>query len=194
MRMAKPTGTLKLSLDEVSQTINLSEIAGVDLSNDPSLVNQIGQDIIDYMVARVQDGKGIGGVTLKAPYSKDYLSSDIAKAYDKKADPINMTLTGDMLGSIDLVNDDADKLKIAIDGSDVDTKKAYNHNVGDTVPRRPFFGVDKSELEDILAAHQDDIQAIKDEKANTKQSILDGLQQQSLIDIINNVNFLGSDV
>ena len=189
--MAKAAGTLKLSLDEVSQTINLSKEAGIDLSNDPSLINSIGQDIIDYMVQRTEAGKAIGGnKDLKKPYSIAYIKSAEFKAFGKKPNEVNMTLTGDMLGAIDLTNTDSDKLKIEI-VEDLQVKKSFNHNTGDTVPKRDFFGITASELDDILAKHSDEIDNIKNELVNTKQSILESITQSKLIDIINKLTITG---
>lgn len=186
--MAKPVGSLKLSIDEVSQKIDLSKEAGVDLSRDPNLVNQIGQEIIDYMLERTANGRGIGGVKLKSPYSKAYADSPEFKAYGKTKNEVNMALTGDMLGSIDITNDSPDKLIIAIDGTDTDTKKAYNHNVGDTLPKRPFFGIDQSELDSIMANHEDDFAALKQDVSNTKDAIKRANLQENLIDIFKNIN------
>jgi hypothetical protein len=186
--VAKPIGSLKLSLDEVSQTINLSKEAGIDLSDDPVLVNEIGQEIIDFMVDRAKDGRGLGGVKLKSPYSKAYSESLEFKAHDKNKNEVNMTLTGDMLGSIDLIENDPDKLKIAI-AEDDEVPKAYNHNVGDTVPKRPFFGVDKSELENILANYESEFKALKDDKEETKRRVREGVAQRSLINIARGLVF-----
>lgn len=185
--MAKAVGNLKLSLDEVSQTIDLSAEAGVDLSRDPSLVRQIGQEIIDFMVERSQNGRGLGGVKLKSPYSKAYQESLEFKAFGKSATDVNMTLTGDMLGSIDIGDDSPDALKIQVE-DDLQIKKSYNHNVGDTLQKRPFFGVDSSELQGILSSHKDDFDSLKQDIEQTKQSIRESNQQQQLIDIFNQMD------
>ena len=49
----------------------------------------------------------------------------------------NMELTGDMLGELDLDYDE-DSFTIFIDDPD-EAIKAFNHNTGDTVPKRPFI-------------------------------------------------------
>lgn len=191
--MAKPIGNLKLSLDEVSQTINLSKEAGIDLSDDPALVNEIGQEIIDFMVDRAKDGRGLGGVKLKSPYSKEYSESLEFKAFGKNKSEVNMTLRGDMLSSIDLVNDDPSKLKIAI-AEDDEIPKAYNHNVGDTVPKRPFFGLDKSELEEILSNYESDFKSLREDKEETKKRIREGSALNQLLNLVRGVAFNEDDV
>ena len=186
--MAKAVGSLKASLDELSQTINLSKEAGVDLSNDPVLVNEIGQEIIDYMVDRAKDGRGLGGEKLKSPYSKEYSESLEFKAFGKSRNEVNMTLTGDMLGAIDIADDSADRLKIAIVEDD-QVPKAYNHQVGDTVPRRTFFGLTKEELDEVLSNYKDEFNQIKEDRADTVRRIREGLAQRSLINIARNLGF-----
>ena len=52
-------------------------------------------------------------------------------------DKANMQLTGDMLGELDLDYDE-DSFTIFIDDPD-EAVKAFNHNTGDTVPKRPFI-------------------------------------------------------
>lgn len=138
----------KITLSKFEQEIDLKELFGVDLSDDDSLKQAIGQFLIDRMLERVDSGKGIGGVKLKSPYSKEYSKSLEFKAAGKSRGKVNMSLTGDMLASIDLLSTDGNKIKIGIE-DDSQIPKAYNHQTGDTVPARPFFGFTKSELADI---------------------------------------------
>lgn len=185
-------GKIKLSQTEVSQTINLNEIVKTDLSLDPALVNKIGQDIIDLIRSRTESGKEIGGERdLKKPYSESYSDSLPFKAAGKSKNKIDMTLTGDMLGSIDLAENDPESLKIEVDPSQA--PKAYNHNVGDTVPKRPWFGVTRDELMEILDRHKEDISAIKEDRADVIQSLRTGNQQQTLIDVFRRNGFFGDD-
>ena len=60
-----------------------------------------------------------------------------------------MFLEGDMLDSMSRVRDEERRntVKIAIGESEV--PKAYNHQKGDTLPKRTFFGLTDSEARDI---------------------------------------------
>jgi hypothetical protein len=150
----------KATLERVSQTIDLNEIVGSDISKDEKLVTKIGQSIIDYMEQRVEDGLGYGRKKLKSPYSKSYASSLDFTAAGKSKNHVNMRLSGDMLASIDIVETNGAKVTIAIEGDQA--PKAFNHQTGDTLPKREFFGVTKDEVKKyILEEFKSEIEAKK---------------------------------
>ena len=141
--------------NRVEQKIELKELfRGIDFKND-DIKEYIGEAIIDYIRERTQAGQGIkfsddgkgSSVTLKK-YSKAYVESDDFKAFGKSKDEVNMTLTGDMLGLMDVVDVGRDTITIGWNDED-QIGKAFNHITGDTVPARPFFGVSKSELNEL---------------------------------------------
>ena len=80
-----------------------------------------------------------------------YQKSADFKAAGKSASPVNMRLSGDMLGSIDLAID-GDKLLIGIPSEE--SPKAHGHMTGQegsgNLPKRQFFGVTKKEFDEIL--------------------------------------------
>jgi hypothetical protein len=177
---------LKLSLSEVSQTIDLKEITGVDLSKDPALRREIGQTVIDYIRERTADGKAIGGNRdLKKPYSERYTDTPEFKAADKSRNEINMSLTGSMISDLDILAERGSKIKIGFTDT-TETLKAYNHNTGDTVPKRDFFGVTEKEMSEILKPYAKDIDKIKEEptKQQTTTTVAD-----ILIDIVKRTDF-----
>ena len=152
--MAKP----KITKNNVEQTIDLEELFGVSFKNAPALKEAIGQKIIDKIVKRTEAGKAIGGkVNLKKPYSKAYVKSTEFKAHGKSKSKINMKLTGDMLGLMDIKKQTGNTITIGWDKSDGQDGKAYNHTVGDTVPKRPFFGLSSKELNDIKKENKSDV-------------------------------------
>jgi len=150
--MKKP----KVSLSEVSQTIDLSEFLDATYTEAEKL--EIGQALIDRMVERVSEGKGLRfdsrsnaeEIKLKSPYSKTYAESLDFKAAGKSKNKVNMALTGDMLADITVENLPGAKIKLTFN-DETETAKAYNHMVGDTVPQRPFFGVTKDDVEDAIS-------------------------------------------
>lgn len=142
--MSKPI----VELDKVEQTIELDEIFGIDFSDKRELKEYIGQLMLDKIRERTANGIGINGRPLKAPYSKTYSESMEFKAFGKSKGKVNMTLSGDMLGLMDIVDMDDNKITIGWD-DDTEIAKAYNHNAGDTVPKRPFFGLNDKELKEI---------------------------------------------
>jgi hypothetical protein len=154
--MARLPTNINLSEDEVSQTINLKDWMGVDFSSDPNLVRQIGQACIDYMTKRVDDNKGLGNEKLKSPYTKTYADSLDFQAAGKSKNDVNMKLSGDMLGSIDL-EESGNSFKIFIPSDE--SPKAYGHMTGfkghPTIPegkyKRQFFGLTKEEFKKEIA-------------------------------------------
>lgn len=150
----------KATLEKLSQTINLNEVIGSDISGDEKLVSKIGQAIIDYMDTRVEDGLGLGRKKLKSPYSKDYSESLNFKAAGKSKGHVNMRLSGDMMASVDILETIGSKVTIGIEGDQA--PKAFNHQTGDTLPKREFFGVTKDEIKKyILDEFKDEIKAKK---------------------------------
>jgi len=147
----------KVSKKQVSQTINLRDEFGVSFRGKDSLKQAIGQALIDKMLARISKGGGMNfgsggrGTPFNlngVPYSKSYKKSLGFKAEGKKTSPVNMELTGDMLGTMDVVKVEGNKITIGWDSGDNENLKAFNHIKGDTLPKRPFFGLNKKEISD----------------------------------------------
>ena len=130
---------IKETKKEISQTINLKELLG--RSPTPQERVSIGQDLIDRILERTESGKSLSGHKFKA-YSKEYKDSLDFQAFGK-TNRVNMTLTGDMLASIDILKETKDTITIGIAGDEA--PKAFNHQTGDTVPKRRFFGVTKGD-------------------------------------------------
>lgn len=179
--MAKVHG-LNLDVNEVSQTLDLEKLTGVDTSIDQDLQNEIAQATIDYIKARVIDeNKGIGGVKLKAPYTKTYQDSLDFQAAGKSASDINMTLSGDMLGAMDVMADAGPLVLIGID-DDAQSAKAYGHQTGFKGHpneaklkkyKREFFGITDAEFKNnVLPQFQDRIDNIKEREPSERQSLI----------------------
>ena len=185
----------KVTKSTIEQEIDLGEIFGIDATDAPALKNALAQAIIDHIVSRTQDGKGMRfggygsgtGLKLKSPYSKEYQESLEFKAAGKKATEVNMTLTGDMLASLDVISTRGNKIKIGI-SDDLQILKAFNHITGDTVPERPWFGVNRDELEQIGGNFSSDFSRLR-------TSDIVNSRQQKLLDFIDRLTeSQGADV
>ena len=87
-----------------------------------------------------------------------------------------MTASGDMLGLMDIVQEKANSITIGWD-DETETKKAYNHNFGDTVKKRPFFGLTKGELSELVSALKPDVRrAAKAAKNDDEQELIDAIK------------------
>lgn len=152
---------LKLTESEVSQTIDLKKLLGVDVSDYPEIKEAIGQAIIDLIVSRTESGKDIAGNSFDS-YSKEYKNSLAFKAFGK-TNKVNLTQSGDMLAFMDIVESKGNTIKIGW-ADDEENAKAYNHNTGDTVPKRAFFGVTDSDLKKISDEFKPDLKKSKSDE------------------------------
>lgn len=152
---------------EVSQTIDLEEITGVDLSDETALKERIATAIIETIQSRTEKGESVFGGTL-GNYSESYKKSlDFIAA--GKSNPVNLYLSGDMINSMDLLEDDGSTLKIGF-RDELENAKAYGHmtgmkgnpNLEGKVKKRVFFGVTQSDLKNnILRAFKSELIAVE---------------------------------
>lgn len=188
--MAKPKGLI-VEQDLVAQEFDLESITGVDFSDDPDLLENIGNEIKDYITNRViSKNQGYGGQKLRSPYSKSYQNSIEFDLFGKSATDINMTMTGDMLGAINIITAEGSDLLIGID--DQNAAKAHGHMTGKNgeVPKmkREFFGVTIDELKKkVLSKFSSDIKELKSEQQ--KESTRTVADFQTVEQQINSTNF-----
>lgn len=153
----------KVTKSLIEQVVDLSEVAaGVDFSQSKSLKLAIGESLAEIIRERASSGKGVDGgnvVKLKSPYSKTYAESLEFLAAGKSKGDVNMTLTGDMLASIQVQDRGGNKIALYIDGEE-NTLKAFNHQTGDTVPKRPFFGLVEKDLRTVAVDFSSEIDSI----------------------------------
>ena len=148
--LARLPSNITLEIDEVSQTIDQTWLRGIE---DEETLEAIGQATIDYIRERASKGLGLGGETMKpTKYSESYQNSPDFKAAGKSSSPVNMRLSGDMLGSLDLLVE-GDRLTIGLPADE--SPKAHGHMTGQEgqgpLPKRQFFGVTRKEFDQILS-------------------------------------------
>lgn len=171
----------KITLERIEQEIDLEKLFGVDLSDNEAIKSAVGQVLIDRMLARVEGGVGYGGQKLKSPYSKAYSESLEFKAAGKSRTKVNMTLTGDMLASVN-VKSDGSKVVLYVDESEV--PKAYNHLTGDTVPKRNWFGFTRDELKSLRKEFAPQIRRAKElDDSGGSDRLMNDLAQELLDEI-----------
>ena len=99
---------------------------------------------IEQINQRTLSNESVNGGSF-ANYSPKY-----AEKKGVSVDAVDLFLEGDMLDSLDYeINEDRGTVKIFVNG-DLQKKKGYNHHVGDTLPRRSWFGVTPSEVESLV--------------------------------------------
>jgi hypothetical protein len=132
----------------MKQTINLKNRLG----RKPTLEELIefGEAAIEQINARTLSGETVNGSSF-APYSEDY-----AKQKGVSRNSVDLFLDGDMLGALDFdVDDERGVVEIKVVG-DLEVKKGYNHHVGDTLPKRPWFGITTDEVNSLIANFADE--------------------------------------
>lgn len=192
--MAKIKG-LNLTKRDVSQTINLEEMFGVSFQGEKALRMAIAQKVIDYIVKRTQEGKDISGKNL-AKYHPDYVASAEFELAGKSKNEVNMTLTGNMLAQLDMLSDSPNTIRIGWDDNN-EILKAYNHNIGDTVTKREFFGITSKEAKEvILEEFEKDIESLKRGGDNRKTigDILGDAFKTRAVDTVDNLEIRFFDV
>lgn len=150
----------KYSKKEVSQKFNLKQLLGYSPSEDQK---KLFYDlVVDKIVERSTSGKDINNRKFKK-YTAEYA--------DKKGvsrDSVNMVLEGNMLSSFESSQGlQPNVVKVKMEEG-VETLKSYNHNVGDTLPKRQFFGIKEGkDLQKIVK----DVDGLKPQQ-NLKESSL----------------------
>src|SRR5689334_18399124 len=72
---------------------------------------QLADDIIEFIVARTEKGRDVDGDSFP-PYSEAYIKSLAFKIGGKSARKVNLTLSGDMLAAIEVLESKRGKLTI----------------------------------------------------------------------------------
>jgi hypothetical protein len=115
---------------------------------------KIADELIEVMVGEAVDGRGLYGKRRRKfpKYSKKYY---------KYPDPVDLTLQGDMLEAIELLDTTDDSLVIGFkDGTEENAKADGNirGTYGKQRPRpgkaRPFLGVTIKEVSEVLDSYE----------------------------------------
>jgi hypothetical protein len=175
--MAKPYKEV-ISESKMELEISLDELFGTKVPNDQALREAIGQSVIDTIVNRTQSNKALNGKPFKE-YSDEYKKSNQFDVYGK-SDEVTLTLTGDMLGTLDIKAQSRGVIKIGWD-DDTQNAKAYNHHTGDTVKRRPFFGLTNDELSNIKKEFKDQVEAESPIRTQRLGDLVQGLTRLNQI-------------
>lgn len=117
----------------------------------------IATEIMDHIRERTQD-KHVDKDGNKFPsYSKSYANSLNFKNAGKSKGSVDLTLSGDMLAAMKLLQSQRGKIVIGYEAGSIENAKAdgnirgtYGQDKGDPKKARDFLGISKKELSDIL--------------------------------------------
>jgi hypothetical protein len=122
----------------------------------------IAEEIINYVVETTKSGVSpVTGRAFAGNYSRGYAKSLDFKIAHKNKNKIDLTLTGDMLGVVELIDDNKGKLLLGIDHRKFpqEAAKAEGNQLGTygnatpVVSGRKFLGITNKALKEILSAH-----------------------------------------
>jgi len=128
----------------------------IDSRYDAADQAEIAREVIDFIVDRSRDGIDKDGNKFPA-YSKEYRESlDFRIA--GKSNSVNLTMSGEMLNSIELLSREAGRLTIGFqagtqinDQAEGNILGTYGQTTPDSRKARDFLGISQSDLSGILA-------------------------------------------
>ena len=163
MAVKDDTRKISYSKRQTSQEINLKDVLGRKPT--PEEKSRFVEEAVDRIINRTQSGKQLTNVNFKR-YSEEYAEQKGVSPSD-----VDMTLLGDMLESVKELSARGNKVRYGIDGG-VDAKKSFNHNTGDTLPKRTWFGLTKKEAKEIG-------QRIKSEEEEENERVLSDIASRN---------------
>lgn len=165
-------------IPQVKFKVNLDDLFGERLNVNRATREAIGQAIIDRITERTQDGIDKKGRSMGS-YSAAYKASLAFKVTKGGQSTVNLTQTGDMLGSLTIIDQSPRTITIGFDDPRENTK-AYGHISGmaghpvldGKVKPRDFLGLPKTDLDAIASEFEDQAKAIDSiEDASTREEL-----------------------
>lgn len=154
--MAKKKATLK-----VSEKFNLNELFGTEFPDDRRLRLKVGNEIVQAIKQNTQSGLDKKGRSFKK-YSDSYKKSFPFKVFGKSGS-VDLTLTGDMLDTMEVIEDDSES--VTVGWQDEQQKlKAENHIHGVTLPKRDFLGLPDAILNKIVEKNRALVERAADDR------------------------------
>lgn len=160
----------KKSKDESYLDIDLEDLFGGSVPDNSSFRQSVGQEIIDTIVNRTKDSKFLSPA--KQSYDPDYVETIEFKAFGKSPSEVNLTQSGDMLGLMDIIEEQASSIRIGWNDR-TEQAKATNHNFGVTLPKHEFLGLTRDEAKKIRDKFKDQVEIVQSE--DITQSSVDKL-------------------
>ena len=147
MKMPKRTGKNKLAgkvnitQSELKQVLNGQYYLGAGATR--AELEAFADAAVDLINNRTLDGTDVYTGVSFTPYSEEY-----AKKKGVSRNSVDLFLDGDMLDSVD-GGVSGRNIELEVGGSSTNKAKAYNHQTGDTLPARTWFGITAAEARAI---------------------------------------------
>lgn len=119
----------------------------------------IGQDVVDYIVKRTESGKDKNNKDF-AGYSKSYIKSLNFKIAGKSPKRVDLTLSGDMLAALQVLDVEKGKIIIGYEDGDPINGRVEGHRTGlygeHQAKKRDFLGITKTDLKSKILSNYDE--------------------------------------
>lgn len=139
----------------------------------------LADQIIERIIERSQRGNSIDNTRL-APYSDAY------RAYQRKiglVPKVDLTLTGEMLNAIQLLNSGTGFIEIGITpGTEANRKARWNQGGNRNIPSRPFMGIRDSEADAFQVSIVENSPAVAAERFLEENNAIAGIFNQITLD------------
>lgn len=130
----------------------------LDIPDDltPRQRQRVADLVIDHIITRTERGIDKDGNRFPA-YSEEYIKSHEFKVAGKSKNKVNLTLSGDMLASLELLSDKKGKITIGFEKGSEENARAdgnirgtYGSSKGNAEKARDFLGIDDVTLKKII--------------------------------------------
>lgn len=168
-KLNKWTERVTVGSNQYALRVNLDEIFGTAFPNSSRLRQAVGQEILDIINKRTAGGVSWDGKQFRN-YSEIYSESlEFQAAGKSKSDP-NLKLTGDMLGLMDIIEEDKATITIGWRESE-EANKAHGHISGAVGVKRDFLGLSQKEVDTIRNRFEDVIREATAETGPARSSV-----------------------
>jgi hypothetical protein len=128
---------------------------------DPEERHFFGDMLVEYVRQRTEKGKGPGGASFPS-YSKEYADSLDFKIAGKSKSKVDLTLSGDMLGAMDVLSTKRGKITYGFENGTEENAKAdgnirgtYGQSKPNSKKARKFLPLTKAELQNLMSQFED---------------------------------------
>lgn len=125
----------------------------------PEAAVEFAQDAMEIIRRRTASGKDKDGNRFPK-YSPDYVDSAQFKRAGKSKSPVNLKMTGDMMASMDILDQKKTRIRIGFEKGSEENAKAEGNALGsyggkpNPEKARPFLGMTKKEYNKLLRQYE----------------------------------------
>lgn len=144
------------------------------MSGKETLKLAMAEALLEKVIEKTESGKSRTGSRFRK-YSKAYAETDEFKAAGKSRGDVNLSLSGDMLGLVGVVNESANTVTLGWEDSD-EAAKAHGHitggGAGGKLPVRDFFGLNNTDIDEVKREFRSEINEIKNRRGSQREQAI----------------------